>query len=58
MNVLWEFWPKEKGGTQDDPISGKQYVHNLQEALALTETLKNKYGKNLIFVDLTMRIVG
>lgn len=56
MRVNYEYWPPIKGGTQDDPIQGRRHVNDMQGAIIVVDELKSKYGANLRYVDVIIKL--
>ncbi len=54
--VEWEYWPKPKGGTQDDPIYRKKRFDTIDSALSLVEALRIHYETNLRIVNIILRL--
>lgn len=54
IRVEWEYWPKPRAGTQDDPICVKANVEGIKSAIHFVGMLKKDHGRNLRIVTFTM----
>lgn len=57
MTVIYEYWPPPVRGTQDDPITGTTVATSLRHACKIAADLRSKYGEDLRFVDVRIRIL-
>ena len=60
VRMTWEYWPEPQIGEpryDNDPIQKTCTAVSLRHAVHIAEDIKKEHGKNLRFVDVTMRLV-